>query len=227
MQTNLNNPKILKMSNKHELPPERIPGHPSYRDDLEIQSNPVADGVVYDNQRGRKIKYEGTGILYVRQPHKHIPFTDFMPAKPGDVGRDLPVRIKGMQNIEPSVRISPYRDYYLNFDEGWVDIPADGYAELPSGIYVKVPDDAWGLIKTRSSTGWRRKLYVFEGTIDLYIGMLCCLVYNPHQEPVRITDGEKLAQFVLIPKYKLERQVYCDELPETARGDTGFGSTGN
>lgn len=183
----------------------------------------------YLDERLKELKeYAASGVLYVYQPTEGVKFCDFKPKKVGDVGHDLPVRVFHMKDlVETTVRVSPYREYYINWDEGWVDIPANGYAELPSNICVKVPWDSWGLIKTRSSTGWKRRLHVFEGTIDPgYVGMLCCLIHNPHLEPIRIKDGESLGQLILIPKYPLKEVVYVNNLPETIRGTTGFGSTG-
>lgn len=157
--------------------------------------------------------------------------------KPGDVGMDIPVRIKGMSDIKnehgkPYLQIYPeipLNNYNINYQEGYVNIPAGGYGELPSAIHLKMPDDAWAMIRPRSSTGWKRKLVVFEGTIDSsFTGMICCLVHNPNSYDVRIYHNDALAQLVLVPKYPLDTILYVDEaeLPETERGQSGFGSTG-
>lgn len=156
--------------------------------------------------------------------------------KPGDVGMDLPVRIKGMEDIQiggkPALQIHPeppIHNYTINYEEGWVDIPSGGYAELPTALHIKMPDDAWGMIRPRSSTGWKRRLVAFEGTIDSgFTGMLCCLVHNPNQYPVRIMHDDCLTQLVLVKKYELDKVVYVDfdDLPKTERKQDGFGSTG-
>lgn len=140
-------------------------------------------------------------------------------AKPGDVGFDLPVLVHGVKFI---------KGYEGKQSEGeWFDIPPGSTAEIPTGIRVKVPDDSWGNIRARSSTGFKMGLIVLEGVIDAgYTGPLYALTHNPTHEAVRIHQGMRLAQLVLIPTYKLKSIMRVDKLPETQRGGTGFGSSG-
>jgi deoxyuridine 5'-triphosphate nucleotidohydrolase len=143
-------------------------------------------------------------------------------AKPGDVGYDLPVV------MSDKLKIEPHQDYYVNNHERWFDIPPFGLAEIPCGLSIKIPDGYWGNIKPRSSTGWKRRLVVYEGVIDSqYTGSLFILAENPGNKPARIREFDKLAQLILIPKAG-EHQVHSmvvPELPKTVRGDTGFGSS--
>jgi deoxyuridine 5'-triphosphate nucleotidohydrolase len=149
-------------------------------------------------------------------------------AKAGDIGLDLPVV------MSEKLKILPHQDYYINLKEKWFDIPPIGVAEIPCGMSVKVPDDAWGNIKPRSSTGWKKRLVVFEGCIDSgYTGPLFVLVENPNSYTVRVHEFDKLAQLIIIPKYFAPgmsgrdqiKIVQADKLPETERGATGFGSS--
>jgi len=123
----------------------------------------------------------------------------------GDVGFDLEVCVKGEETIE---------------------IPPQGFVDIPVGLAIKVPDDAWGMITGRSSTFARRQLLVMQGIIDSgYTGPLYVFVYNFGQEPCEVSNGDRLAQLILVPKY--ETNVKCvTDLPETSRGENGFGSTG-
>ena len=191
--------------------------------------------------------YQGQGVLYVKyeQQTKDMGF-NLQYAKPGDVGLDLPVV---MSKDDPKFKITPHRDYLINWEEKWFDIPAHGMAEVPCGLSVKVPDDAWANIKPRSSTGWKRRLLVYEGVIDSqYVGPLYILVQNPNSSPARIHEGDKLAQLIIMPKYNTyyyeqlnspmgigchekctQRGIgieQAEQLPETVRGATGFGSSG-
>lgn len=182
---------------------------------------------------------------------KQDPDQNFVPnfSKEGDVGLDLPVKIVidrikfGNSGEEPGKLRSPllYPDLkHFIFPEGddecdtpFMEVPAFGWAEVPSALSVKLPDDAWGLLKTRSSTAWKKHLLVVTSTIDSgYTGLLGTLVYNPNQKPVRIYEynpetgeGDCLSQLILIPRYDLREIVLTDKLPETNRGSTGFGST--
>lgn len=143
-------------------------------------------------------------------------------AKPGDVGFDLPVV------MDDRLKIEPYKDYYINWKERWFDVPPHGSAEVPCGMAVKIPNDAWGNIKGRSSTRWKRKLHVAEGVIDSdYTGPLYVLVDNPNGTTVRIAEFDRLAQLLILPKYAPDQTILVvEQLPTTVRGDTGFGSSG-
>ncbi len=181
--------------------------------------------------------YDPDELLYRTLPGQEF---NLCPAKPGDAGLDFPVRIRNIEDPNFTVGIKPgprsglrlwlWNRLYSNCIDrvnGKVFIPPRSYASFPSGIYVKLPDDAWGSIKTRSSTAWKRSLEVFEAVIDSgYTGQLGCLVYNPHDVGVWVADGERLAQLVICPKYQLRAISLVQTLPQTARGETGFGSTG-
>ena len=147
-------------------------------------------------------------------------------AKAGDVGLDLPIRIKG-SIVQPDLQ-----HYVRPEGDGpdttpWLEIPAGGYAEVETGVRVKLPDDAWAIITGRSSTAWKRRLIVIQGIIDSgYTGYLRNLVFNPNPVPKRIHEGDRLAQLIIIPKYPISEIVKVDELPDTVRGQSGFGSSG-
>lgn len=149
-------------------------------------------------------------------------------ARDGDAGLDLPV-VLNPSDPDKIPKISPHRDYYFSLKDKqpWIDIPAGGTAHIYTGIRVKVPDNAWGSIKGRSSTSWKKGLVVHEGVIDSgYVGPLFLLVANPKSEPVRVSDGDRLAQLIIIPKHHFDYIIRTDKLPETDRGSKGFGSTG-
>lgn len=167
------------------------------------------------------------GELFVQQPY-NTPNWDLSPAKEGDVGLDLPVRIRGMQGAKLCPRVLEHGPDLVDFEEGIIVVPPHAWAVLPTGLHVKIPDNAWGAIRPRSSSGWRKRIHVFEGTIDSgYTGQLACLVSNPLDREVSIRDGERVAQLVLIPKYELLGTVQVEELPKTNRGFSGLGSTGD
>lgn len=184
-------------------------------------------------------EFESTGILYVKYAKRTIDLDfELGYAKKGDVGLDLPVV---MIKDDPKFKITPHNDYLINWKERWFDIPGHGMAEVPCGLSVKVPDDAWANIKPRSSTPWKRRLHVSEGVIDSgYTGPLYILVGNPNNEPARIREMDRLAQLIIMPKYRTYQAdasgAFCghggieieksDSLPSTERGDTGFGSSG-
>ena len=64
------------------------------------------------------------------------------------------------------------------------------------------------------------------GTIDSdYRGEIKVIIYNHGKKDFIINNGERIAQMVLTPVVKIELDETSD-LPETIRGEGGFGSTG-
>lgn len=122
-------------------------------------------------------------------------------AKPGDVGFDL-----------------------VCLDGGVV--PAGGYASFHSGVAIKLPDHLWAMVVGRSSTWRSRGLIATQGIIDSgYTGELLSGVFNPRPAPIEVPPGARLKQVLIIPALR-PIWLEVDELPETARGASGFGSTG-
>jgi dUTP pyrophosphatase len=64
------------------------------------------------------------------------------------------------------------------------------------------------------------------GTIDAdYRGEVKVILINHGADPFRVTRGERIAQMV-IASVTQGAMVEVSDLPETARGEGGFGSTG-
>lgn len=144
---------------------------------------------------------------------------DLKYAKPMDVGFDLPVLVQDIRFIKGY-------DGRIELGE-WFDIPPGSTVEVPTGLRVRIPNDSWGNVRARSSTGFKHGLIVLEGVIDPgYIGSMYVLVHNPTSNAVRIVQGTKLAQLVIIPRYNVIEIIKVDQLPKTERGETGFGSSG-
>jgi dUTP pyrophosphatase len=136
------------------------------------------------------------------------------PAKPGDVGYDLKVW------IEPGMYQGDGQ-----FIAGEFVINPQKMVNIRTGVYVKLPEGYWGDIRPRSSTFAKRKLFIMGGTIDEgYTGEISIFIWNPTLEPHPVHNGDRLAQLVITPRVTPPIEVVGD-LPETARGDSGFGST--
>ena len=64
------------------------------------------------------------------------------------------------------------------------------------------------------------------GTIDSdYRGEIKVLIFNHGNADFIINNGDRIAQMILSPVVKIDLEVIND-LPETIRGEGGFGSTG-
>jgi dUTP pyrophosphatase len=106
-----------------------------------------------------------------------------------------------------------------------INIEPESFMDVPCGIAIKLPSGMWGMITARSSTFYKRRLFVYQSVIDNgYIGPLNIGVYNPDHKYKEVKPLEALAQLVLMPII-IARTVKVDVLPETQRGARGFGST--
>lgn len=100
------------------------------------------------------------------------------------------------------------------------------FIDLDAGWAIKIADGFFGTIRARSSTFWRRGLFVHEGTIDAgYTGKLSVGVFNPQVTGHQLKTGDRIAQLIILPLIIHSVKV-VDELPDTMRGPEGFGSTG-
>ena len=64
------------------------------------------------------------------------------------------------------------------------------------------------------------------GTVDChYRGEVKVILYNEGHEPFEIKKGDRIAQMV-INKVELWEPELREKLPDTQRGEGGFGSTG-
>ena len=101
-------------------------------------------------------------------------------------------------------------------------------ALLPSGLQVAVPPGFEAQIRPRSGLALKHGICVLNspGTIDSdYRGEVKILLANLGSEPVVIVKGDRIAQMVLAQTVRASL-VACDTLPETTRGEGGFGHTG-
>lgn len=127
-------------------------------------------------------------------------------AKEGDVGLDIPVVFKDKRSV--------------------VINPGDRYL-APTDIRVEIPYTHWASIEARSSTS-KRSLIVPKGVIDPgYRGELFAQIINVGKEPVTINHGDRLIQLILHERVVKDFEVIeVDELSESERGESGFGSSG-
>ncbi len=125
-------------------------------------------------------------------------------AHPGDAGADLHSTI--------AVRIEP------------------GERQLvPTGISIALPEGYAAFVHPRSGLAARHGLSVVNtpGTIDSgYRGEIKVLLINHDlHEPVDLNRGDRIAQLVI---QRVEHALFAEveTLPDSVRGDGGYGSTG-
>lgn len=125
-------------------------------------------------------------------------------AKPGDAGADLRSRIDF--ELEPGER-----------------------ALVPTGVAIALPEGYVGLVHPRSGLAIKNGITIVNapGTVDSgYRGELMVTLLNTDKtKSFHVQRGDRIAQLV-IQKYEHATFTVVDELEQTKRGSSGFGSSG-
>ena len=101
-------------------------------------------------------------------------------------------------------------------------------ALVPTGLAIALDEGYEAQVRPRSGLALRHGLTVINapGTIDAdYRGEIGVILINHGSEPVTISRGMRIAQLVIAAVSRLEWKE-VETLPETVRGEDGFGSTG-
>ena len=101
--------------------------------------------------------------------------------------------------------------------------------DVPTGIALTLPAGWEGQLRPRSGLALKHGITILNspGTIDAdYRGEIRVILANLGSAPVTIVRGERIAQLVIAPVSRAKWQVVT-ELPPSARGAGGFGSTGS
>jgi dUTP pyrophosphatase len=99
---------------------------------------------------------------------------------------------------------------------------------VATGLSMELPPDVECQVRPRSGLALRYGLTLpnAPATIDPdYRGELRVILWNAGSEPVQIPRGMRIAQLVFA-RFAAPEVVEATALGPTARGDTGFGSTG-
>lgn len=124
-------------------------------------------------------------------------------AKPGDAGADL--RSTKALVIGPNQR-----------------------ALISTGVRIAMPNGLVGLVHPRSGLAAKHGITVLNspGTVDAgYRGEIMVTLLNTSEQDFEIKAGDRIAQ-IIFQEVVTPRFIAVSELPESARGSDGFGSTG-
>lgn len=125
-------------------------------------------------------------------------------AKPGDAGADLRSRVDF--ELEPGER-----------------------ALVPTGVAIALPEGYVGLVHPRSGLATKNGITIVNapGTVDSgYRGELMVTLLNTDKtKSFHVQRGDRIAQLI-IQKYEHATFTVVDELEQTERGSSGFGSSG-
>ncbi|WP_418595103.1 dUTP diphosphatase [Ponticoccus sp. (in: a-proteobacteria)] len=113
-------------------------------------------------------------------------------------------------------------------DRGTVVLTPGGRALVPTGLRMAIPEGYEVQIRPRSGLALKHGITLpnSPGTIDSdYRGALGVIVMNAGTEPFTIAHGDRIAQMIVAPVVRATF-TQADSLPDTVRGEGGFGSTG-
>ena len=99
---------------------------------------------------------------------------------------------------------------------------------VTTGLSVAFSDSYEIQIRPRSGLAAKNSITVLNtpGTIDSdYRGEIKIILFNHGNEEFTINNNDRVAQMILTPIIKMELEE-TDDLPDTLRGEGGFGSTG-
>ena len=99
---------------------------------------------------------------------------------------------------------------------------------VPTGLSIAFSEDYEVQIRPRSGLAAKKGITVLNtpGTIDSdYRGEIKIILFNHGKEDFIINNKDRVAQMVLTPVIKMKFEE-VDNLPDTLRGEGGFGSTG-
>ncbi|MFP4249252.1 MAG: dUTP diphosphatase [Armatimonadota bacterium] len=109
-----------------------------------------------------------------------------------------------------------------------VTIEPGGRALISAGFRMALPQGYEAQVRPRSGLALRHGVTVLNspGTIDSdYRGTVAVILVNLGDEAFVVERGERIAQMVVAPVTRAQLRS-VDALPESARGEGGFGHTG-
>ena len=138
----------------------------------------------------------------VRRLDPDLPLPSY--AHPGDAGADLHTTVD-------------------------VELAPGERALVPTGVSIALPDGFVALVHPRSGLAARHGLSIVNtpGTVDAgYRGEVKVMLINHDpRESVVLRRGDRIAQLV-VQRFERARFVEVEVLPESVRGEGGYGSTG-
>ena len=139
-----------------------------------------------------------------------------------------------IKKLDPLVKLPSYKSEgasgmdLMAFIKDQINIKPKTSSLIPTGLSIAFPKEYEIQIRPRSGLAAKNNISVLNtpGTIDSdYRGELKVIIYNHGNKDFLINNGDRIAQMILTPVIKMELEE-TDNLPETLRGEGGFGSTG-
>jgi len=139
-----------------------------------------------------------------------------------------------IKRLDPKVKLPVYKTDgasgmdLMAFIDNSISLKPKTSTLVPTGLSVAFSKNYEIQIRPRSGLAARDNISVLNtpGTIDSdYRGEIKVIIFNHGNNDFIINNGDRIAQMILTPVEKMEFEETKD-LPETLRGEGGFGSTG-
>ena len=139
-----------------------------------------------------------------------------------------------IKKLDPAVELPAYKtegasgmDLMAQVKKS-INLKPNSSCLVPTGLAVAFSSDFEIQIRPRSGLAAKNSISVLNtpGTIDSdYRGEIKVILFNHGNNDFLINNKDRIAQMILTPVIKMEFEE-TDDLPETVRGEGGFGSTG-
>ena len=139
-----------------------------------------------------------------------------------------------IKKLSPEVEIPLYKTSgasgmdLMAFTKSAIIIKPKSSSIIPTGLSVAFSEKYELQIRPRSGLAAKNNISILNtpGTIDSdYRGEIKVIIYNHGNKDFVIKNKDRVAQIILTPIEKIEFRETV-ELPDTIRGEGGFGSTG-
>lgn len=139
-----------------------------------------------------------------------------------------------MKRLNPKVELPAYKTSgasgmdLMAFIDRPIKITPKSSCLVPTGLAIAFSEDYEIQIRPRSGLAVKNNITVLNtpGTIDSdYRGEIKIILFNHGNEEFIINNKDRVAQMILSPVIKMNLEE-ADDLPESIRGEGGFGSTG-
>ena len=139
-----------------------------------------------------------------------------------------------IKKLDPSVKIPSYKTTgasgmdLMAFIEHPIIVAPKTSVLIPTGLSMAFSEDYEVQIRPRSGLAAKNSISILNtpGTIDSdYRGEIKVILFNHGSKEFIVKNKDRIAQMILTPVIKMNLEE-TDNLPETVRGEGGFGSTG-
>ncbi len=139
-----------------------------------------------------------------------------------------------IKKLNPDVELPNYKTNgasgvdLMAFVDKPIKIAPNSSHLIPTGLSVAFSNNYEIQIRPRSGLAVKNNITVLNtpGTIDSdYRGEIKIILFNHGKKDFIINNKDRIAQMILMPVAKIKFEE-IDNLPNTVRGEGGFGSTG-